>query len=126
MHDGQRRERGASTSLVETIAGVPLRVSAPSFFQSGVQAAELLVHTVRSALGDRLNDFGPTLDAYGGPWDFSDGAVAKASNQYACGVAGAPVTDWGLYDSHYTERYMDTPDENPDGYNTASQAYRRD
>jgi dipeptidyl-peptidase-4 len=42
--------------------------------------------------------------------------LAKASNTYACGVAGAPVTDWGLYDTHYTERYMDLPKNNPDGY----------
>lgn len=42
--------------------------------------------------------------------------LAKASNAYACGVAGAPVTDWGLYDSHYTERYMGLPKSNPDGY----------
>ena len=32
--------------------------------------------------------------------------LAKASDRYACGVAGAPVTDWGLYDTHYTERYL--------------------
>jgi len=42
--------------------------------------------------------------------------LAKASDQYACGVAGAPVTDWGLYDTHYTERYMNLPAANPDGY----------
>lgn len=42
--------------------------------------------------------------------------LSKASNAYACGVAGAPVTDWGLYDSHYTERYMDLPKNNPEGY----------
>lgn len=42
--------------------------------------------------------------------------LAKASNTYACGVAGAPVTDWGLYDTHYTERYMDLPKNNPEGY----------
>ncbi len=42
--------------------------------------------------------------------------LSKASDTYACGVAGAPVTDWGLYDSHYTERYMDLPKNNPDGY----------
>ncbi len=42
--------------------------------------------------------------------------LAKASSTYACGVAGAPVTDWGLYDTHYTERYMDLPKNNPDGY----------
>ena len=45
--------------------------------------------------------------------------LAKASNQYACGVAGAPVTDWGLYDTHYTERYMDLPANNPKGYEEA-------
>ncbi len=42
--------------------------------------------------------------------------LAKASNQYACGVAGAPVTDWGLYDTHYTERYMNLPAANEAGY----------
>ncbi|RRU08739.1 S9 family peptidase [Stenotrophomonas sp. 278] len=45
--------------------------------------------------------------------------LAKASDQYACGVAGAPVTDWGLYDTHYTERYMDLPANNPKGYEEA-------
>src|SRR5690606_11861080 len=35
---------------------------------------------------------------------------------YACGAAGAPVTDWALYDTHYTERYMDLPGNNPEGY----------
>jgi dipeptidyl-peptidase-4 len=42
--------------------------------------------------------------------------LAKASDTYACGAAGAPVTDWALYDSHYTERYMDLPANNPEGY----------
>jgi len=45
--------------------------------------------------------------------------LAKASNRYACGVAGAPVTDWGLYDTHYTERYMDLPARNEAGYTEA-------
>ncbi|MGO4221318.1 DPP IV N-terminal domain-containing protein [Lysobacter sp. TAF61] len=45
--------------------------------------------------------------------------LAKASDQYACGVAGAPVTDWGLYDTHYTERYMGLPAGNADGYRQA-------
>ena len=45
--------------------------------------------------------------------------LAKASDQYTCGVAGAPVTDWGLYDTHYTERYMDLPARNPKGYEEA-------
>lgn len=42
--------------------------------------------------------------------------LAKHSQTYACGVAGAPVTDWALYDSHYSEHYMDSPKTNADGY----------
>lgn len=42
--------------------------------------------------------------------------LAQASDTYACGIAGAPVTDWALYDTHYTERYMDHPARNPEGY----------
>lgn len=38
---------------------------------------------------------------------------------YTCGVAGGPVTDWSYYEVMYGERYMDTPEENPDGYKTA-------
>ena len=35
---------------------------------------------------------------------------------FKCGVAGGPVLDWSLYEVMYTERYMDTPAENPEGY----------
>jgi len=42
--------------------------------------------------------------------------LAKHSDTYACGVAGAPVTDWALYDSHYSEHYMDSPKTNAGGY----------
>lgn len=31
-------------------------------------------------------------------------------------VAGAPVTDWALYDTHYTERYLGTPHTDPEAY----------
>ena len=31
-------------------------------------------------------------------------------------AVGAPVTDWSLYDTHYTERFMSTPEANPEGY----------
>ncbi|WP_149195282.1 S9 family peptidase [Luteimonas suaedae] len=46
--------------------------------------------------------------------------LGKAPDAYACGVAGAPVTDWALYDTHYTERYMHLPEANVDGYREAS------
>ena len=45
--------------------------------------------------------------------------LGRAPEDYACGVAGAPVTDWALYDTHYTERYMNLPGANPDGYRDA-------
>lgn len=34
----------------------------------------------------------------------------------ASALAGAAPTEWSLYDTHYTERYMSTPQDNPDGY----------
>jgi dipeptidyl-peptidase-4 len=39
---------------------------------------------------------------------------------FACGVAGGPVMDWKMYEVMYTERYMDTPQENPEGYENAN------
>lgn len=45
--------------------------------------------------------------------------ILRAPEQFAAAVAGAPVTDWRLYDTHYTERYMGTPQDNPDGYRAA-------
>ena len=44
----------------------------------------------------------------------------RASDKFHYGIAGAGVYDWLLYDTHYTERYMDTPQANPDGYKAGS------
>jgi len=46
--------------------------------------------------------------------------MLKAPEVFACGVSGAPVTDWAMYETGYTERYMDTPAENADGYEKSS------
>nr|WP_315259148.1 S9 family peptidase [uncultured Duganella sp.] len=42
--------------------------------------------------------------------------LAEASDKIAMGVSVAPVTDWSLYDTHYTEQFMGTPKENQAGY----------
>lgn len=42
--------------------------------------------------------------------------LARAPDTFSVAVAGAPVTHWDGYDTHYTERYMGTPESNPDGY----------
>jgi dipeptidyl aminopeptidase/acylaminoacyl peptidase len=55
--------------------------------------------------------------SYGG---FLTAFCLTHSNKFAAGIAGAPVTDWRNYDSIYTERYMNTPQENPDGYSATS------
>jgi dipeptidyl-peptidase-4 len=39
---------------------------------------------------------------------------------FTTGVAGGPVTDWKFYEVMYGERYMDMPEENPEGYEKAS------
>lgn len=45
---------------------------------------------------------------------------------FAAAVSGAPVTDWALYDTFYTERYMDTPQDNAEGYEKSSVFYHLD
>ncbi|TDC67873.1 S9 family peptidase [Actinomadura sp. GC306] len=43
-------------------------------------------------------------------------AVLRRPDVFHAGIAGAPVTDWRLYDTHYTERYLGHPDEDPEHY----------
>jgi dipeptidyl-peptidase-4 len=42
--------------------------------------------------------------------------MARAPGVFKVGIAGAPVIDWSMYEIMYTERYMDTPKENSEGY----------
>jgi len=61
-----------------------------------------------------------------GVWGWSYGGymtlmlMFKAPEVFRAGVAGAPVTDWALYDTHYTERYLDKPQDNAAGYDASS------
>jgi dipeptidyl aminopeptidase/acylaminoacyl peptidase len=55
--------------------------------------------------------------SYGG---FMAAYALTHSKAFAAGIASGPVTDWRLYDTIYTERYMLTPKENPAGYDRGS------
>ncbi|MBL4683576.1 MAG: S9 family peptidase, partial [Nannocystaceae bacterium] len=60
---------------------------------------------------DRVGMYGWSYGGY-----MSAMALARAPETFHAAVAGAPVTHWDGYDTHYTERYMGTPQSNPDGY----------
>lgn len=61
-----------------------------------------------------------------GVWGWSYGGymtsllLTKGNGVFKCGIAVAPVTNWRFYDSIYTERYLQTPQENPKGYDDNS------
>jgi dipeptidyl-peptidase-4 len=61
-----------------------------------------------------------------GVWGWSYGGymalrlATEAPEAYSAYVSGAPVTDWSLYDTHYTERYMGKPQDEADVYTRAS------
>jgi dipeptidyl-peptidase-4 len=64
--------------------------------------------------GDRIGLHGWS---YGG---FMTSYAMTHSKTWKMGIAGGSVTDWRLYDSIYTERYMLTPQNNPEGYDRTS------
>lgn len=67
-----------------------------------------------------------------GIWGWSYGAftsancILKGGNTFKLAIAVAPVSNWRLYDSVYTERYMQTPQENADGYDKNSPLFFAD
>ncbi len=58
--------------------------------------------------------------SYGGFMATSLMTRPGAAGTFQCGIAGGPVLDWRMYEIMYTERYMDTPAENPEGYERSS------
>jgi|TARA_B100000315_G_scaffold257212_1_gene305253 dipeptidyl-peptidase-4 len=65
--------------------------------------------------GNRLGVLG---HSYGGYMTLM--LMMKAGGAFSAGVAVAPVTDWRLYDTHYTERYLSRPDLNAEGYENSN------
>lgn len=63
---------------------------------------------------DRLGVFGWSFGGF-----MSTTLMTKTPDVFKVGVAGGPVIDWRFYEIMYTERYMDTPQENPEGYAAA-------
>lgn len=65
--------------------------------------------------GERVGIYGHSYGGY-----MSALALLRYPGLFHVGVSGAPVTDWKNYDTIYTERYMRTPKENPEGYKAGS------
>ncbi len=65
--------------------------------------------------GSRVGVFGWSYGGY-----MTSIMMLKEPEVFHVGIAGAPVTDWRNYDTIYTERYMRTPQENPEGYDLGS------
>jgi dipeptidyl-peptidase-4 len=74
-------------------------------------------HLVQQGLADpaRVGIYGWSYGGY-----MSIMALLREPDTFKAGVAGAPVTHWDGYDTHYTERYMGTPHTNPEGYRVSS------
>lgn len=73
------------------------------------------LHTLPYVDKQRIGIYG---HSYGGYMSLM--AMFKAGDYFQAGVAGAPVTDWRLYDTHYTERYMGDPRVDGDAYEASS------
>lgn len=64
---------------------------------------------------DRIGMFGWSFGGY-----MTSLAMTKGADVFSTGIAVAPVTNWRFYDTIYTERYLQTPQENPAGYDENS------
>ena len=92
-----------------------------TYMNIGVMEAEDQIaaanYLVRQGLADKSH-----IALWG--WSYGGYATIRTllheSSPFACGIAVAPVTDWRLYDSAYTERYMRRPQVNETGYDNAS------
>jgi len=100
---GRAWERAIKGDLIE----LPLRDQAAALQALGARYPEL-----------DLGRVGVTGGSFGGY--FVALALERRPDAFHAGAAWAPVSDWLDYDTHYTERYMGMPEENPAGYRASS------
>ncbi len=74
---------------------------------AGVEYLKTLPYVDPARIGSDGKSFGGFMTLY---------ALIHSPGVFRCGVAGSGPTDWAYYDTIYTERYMNTPAANPDGY----------
>ena len=74
---------------------------------AGIEYLKTLPYVDTTRIGTDGKSFGGYMTLY---------ALLNAPDVFRCGVAGAAPTDWSYYDTIYTERYMRTPEANPEGY----------
>ena len=100
---GRAWERAVKGDLID----LPLRDQAAALRALGRRYPELDL--------TRVGITGGSFGAY-----FAALALERLPDVFHAGVAVAPVADWLDYDTHYTERYMGLPEENPSGYRASS------
>ncbi|MFH5883093.1 S9 family peptidase [Halalkalibaculum sp. DA3122] len=86
-----------------------------------IDAIEYVIDRYEYVDPDRIGIWGWSYGGY-----MSTLLMAEGSDLYKAGIAVAPVTHWRFYDTIYTERFMQTPDMNPDGYQEGSPIYKVD
>jgi dipeptidyl-peptidase-4 len=105
---------------VRTASGKGRQFIGQCYKQLGVQELADIEDTVDWLTSNAWADaerVGITGYSYGG---FMSAFALLNSDKFALGIAGGGVYDWGMYDTIYTERYMSTPQLNPEGYTATS------
>jgi len=103
-----------------TASGYGAKSAWPAYRQLGAEETKDLISVCdwleHQGWADTTH-IGQSGHSYGGY--FTSYAMTH-TDRLCAGIAGAPVTDWTHYDTIYTERFMSTPQDNPDGYRQAS------
>jgi dipeptidyl-peptidase 4 len=102
-HRGRAWERATLCDLIT----IPLADQIGALRAAAVRHPELDL--------ERVGVYGWSFGGY-----FAAMAVLRHPELFKAAVAGAPVTDWALYDTAYTERYMKLPSRNAEGYRATS------